>query len=46
MTRCASPIGQSLCEHLKFEKVATGFVCAEGEEKTLANVVMGRKNRS
>lgn len=46
VTLCVSPMSQLLYEHLKFENVATEIVRAEGEEETLANIVMVRKNKA
>ncbi len=43
VTLCASPMGQFLYAHLRFEKIATEIVRAEGEEETLASAVMVRK---
>jgi hypothetical protein len=37
VTLCVSPVGQLLYKHLKFEKIATEFIRAEGEEETLTS---------
>ena len=44
VTLCASPMGQLLYEHLKFEKIDTEVVRVEGEKEILRSAVMIRSS--
>lgn len=40
VTLCGSPLGQLLYEHLKFKKIASEVVQADGEDETMTSAVM------